>query len=835
MLSFLRSSPSATAEDLARALALLNGRARLFRTTTLRLVAAAPGTSAAMVFDRDAGVRMTSEPAQTLHVEVVRTGRAQTTATCIGVPVRLAGGDLAAVLSHENHEPAELDDLELAILERAAEQLGARLSSGVAWPLTLEQQHATLREQWLATTLASIGDAVITTDATGVVTYMNPVATQLTGWLLEDAIGRPLLDVFPIFHETTGALVESPVDKVIREGHIVGLANHTVLRHRDGHLTPIEDSASPIRVPGQPLVGVVLVFRDATDVRREQTQREQRYADEVHARDRSEFLVDVAGALGEGLELTTILQRLVNTIVPTRADFASVWTVRRDGELRRAVYAPTDAPVAQLTAPPTAYPMRFPIQHVIEHGAPLIVDDLPGWLGELALPDYEASTRALGLRSAAFVPVRVGTAIVAVLAVASTSVQRFADADLELFTAIAAQTALAFDNARLYTESASLRATAEEATLAKDQFLARVSHDLRNPLGSILGWASLLKDQRHDPMQVAKGIAVIERNAKAQVQLIEDLLDISRIASGKLKLEISTQRVQEAIDTALDAARFAADAKGIALHAEIDRDVGAVAVDPDRFRQVIWNLVSNAVKFTPSGGSVRVTARRERSRLSIKVIDTGRGIPPEFLPRMFGKFNQANDGTRRTEGLGLGLAIVRHIVELHGGTVDVMSEGLGRGATFIVELPIRAGIRPSDPPPLPNAGPRSRLLEGVRVLVIDDEDDARDIVAAILNHAGATVVATHSADEGLEAFDRERPDAVVSDIGMPDRDGNAFMRQLRADPRSARVPSIALTALARPRDRIEVLAAGYSAHIAKPVEPEELVLLLVNLLQRALA
>jgi len=440
----------------------------------------------------------------------------------------------------------------------------------------------------------------------------------------------------------------------------------------------------------------------------------------------------------------------------------------------------------------------------------------------------------LALKEAVLVPVHHGSRIVAVLSLAARAGRTFGAADEELFEAVGRQAALAVENGRLFADAERLRRAAEEATLAKDQFLARVSHDLRNPLGSILGWASLLKSHRRDGAQLAKGLDVIERNAKAQVQLIEDLLDVSRITSGKLRLELASLHVATALETALDAARFAATAKGIELTVTVDPEVGSIAVDPERFQQIVWNLASNAVKFTPSGGAVRVTAARKASHLRIVVEDNGRGIERQFLPYVFDKFQQADEGVQRAGGLGLGLAIVRHVVELHGGTVEVESDGVGAGARFTIRLPIRAAVPPRAPSSADERAVPARLLEGIKALVVDDEDEARDVLATILREAGASIVVARSADEALEKLIEETPAALVSDVGMPNGNGYALIRAVRSlkSAEHRRVPAVALTALARATDRIDALAAGFNAHVTKPVEPRELVLVLAGVLGR---
>ncbi len=547
------------------------------------------------------------------------------------------------------------------------------------------------------------------------------------------------------------------------------------------------------------------------------------------ALERSAFLVRVAALLGEGLEIEEKMQRLVEAIAPERVDHASFWTVQAEIGARRIASSPRGVArtLSEDALQDSGAAENHPITRVLELERTLLIEDLSSW----RLPDPELQVvKKLGLQRVLLIPIRRRSRVVAVLSVATRAARELDEIDVGLYEAVAQQTALALDNGRLYRETERLRRAAEEATQAKDQFLARVSHDLRNPMGSILGWATLLRMRQDDPIYVAKGLDVIERNAKAQTQLIEDLLDISRISTGKLKLELCPLPVAGSVETALDAARLGAMQKGVELEVEIDPEVGIISADPERFRQVVWNLASNAVKFTPPNGKVRVTARRLASRLEVVVSDTGRGIAAEFLPRVFEKFEQREQGAQRSGGLGLGLAIVKHIVELHGGAIFVDSEGEGKGARFTVLFPIRATMRSSTVPNL--AGPSPTALANAKILVVDDEDEAREVLSAILKQAGASVVPANSADRALELLREVRPAAMVSDIGMPGKSGYELIRLVRAndDEELRRIPAVALTALARAADRIQALGSGFSAHVAKPVEPAELVLVVAGAL-----
>jgi PAS domain S-box-containing protein len=373
------------------------------------------------------------------------------------------------------------------------------------------------------------------------------------------------------------------------------------------------------------------------------------------------------------------------------------------------------------------------------------------------------------------------------------------------------------------------RADAEAASRLKDEFLATVSHELRSPLNAIFGWSQLLTTARNDPAELQHGLSTIQRAAKAQAQLIDDLLDVSRIVAGKLRLDVQVVSLASIIEAASASVRPAAEAKGVQLVHEFDATAGPVNGDPHRLQQIVWNLLSNAVKFTPRGGRINVELRRDDGNAAIVVHDTGIGIEPKFLPHIFERFRQADASTtRKYGGLGLGLAIVRHLVELHGGTVTADSTGDGQGATFTVLLPLAiAGAsnnRGSDQTAEGTARSESGALTGVRVLFVEDDPDSREMVSRMLRQRGAEVACASSAGEGFSTFPATRPHVVISDIGMPGEDGYALLSRIRALPadQGGRVPAIALTALARPEDRRRALHAGYQLHLPKPIDATEL-------------
>ena len=382
------------------------------------------------------------------------------------------------------------------------------------------------------------------------------------------------------------------------------------------------------------------------------------------------------------------------------------------------------------------------------------------------------------------------------------------------------------------------RAEAEAANRLKDEFLATVSHELRTPLTAIIGWSQMLRAGRLDEDSATRALETIERQGKLQAQLIDDLLDVSRIVTGKFRLDAQPVELALTIEAVMNAVGPTAESKNIRLQKAIDPQTGPVLGDPDRLQQVIWNLLSNAIKFTPKGGRVDVRLERINSHVQITVSDTGAGIPTEFLPLVFAPFRQADGSTTRAQGgLGLGLSIVRHLVELHGGTVQADSRGVGRGATFTVRLPASAVYERRDKADgsASHSHDRFEELEGLKVLVVDDDADTRELLKAVLGSRGAEVSAAGSAREALELFETLRPAVLVSDIGMPGEDGYDLIRKVRALPaeRGGRTPAVALTAYAGAEDRARAFLAGYQVHVPKPVEPKELMGVVASLARGA--
>jgi len=566
-------------------------------------------------------------------------------------------------------KPIDLSVTISPVRDAAGQIIGASKSARDITERKRVEEALLQHRELLRVTLSSIGDAVITTDMDGLITFLNPVAAGLTGWSEEEAKGRPLELIFNIVNEQTHKHVENPAVRAIKEGVIFGLANHTLLIAKDGSEIPIDDSGAPIKDVDGRILGAVLVFRDITDRK--------------------------------------------------------------------------------------------------------LVEDERGNLLE-----REKAAREL----------------------------------------------------------------AEAALRARDEFVAIVSHELRSPLNAILGWASILRGSTSSNEETDRRLEIIERNARAQVQIIDDLLDISRVMTGKLKLNRRTVEPSEIIESAIDSIRPAADAKSIQLRVQLASSGSVVSGDPSRLQQIVWNLLSNAVKFTPRGGRVTVKLENVGPDLIISVSDSGEGITPEFLPYVFDRFTQATTTTeRKYGGLGLGLAIVRHLVELHGGTVHAESPGDEGGATFTVTLPIRMSQEPLDnlqTTTFPHSAiPLSQdiALGGLRVMIIEDNDEMREMTRVMLTQRSAEVRCCASAAEAYEQLQHWQPDIIICDIGMPEEDGYSFIRRVRSLERQNgwNIPAVALTGYARTEDRTRALAAGFQMHVSKPVEATELLLVIASLAGRA--
>lgn len=645
------------------------------------------------------------------------------------------------------------------------------------------------QREWYRVTLASIGDAVIASDPEGRVTFMNDVAERLTGWSQTEAMSQPLGEVFRIINEETRAPVENPAETVLRSGTIVALANHTVLISRDGQEWPIADSAAPILDDARNILGVVLVFHDVT---------EQRRAHAALAQQRERFETTLA-SIGDGVIATDIHGRIefMNMV----AEHLTGWRLadargRKCDEVFRIVHETTRAPVAN------------PVTQVLAQ------DGFAGLANHTILISADGTERAIDDSGA---PIREAGGELAgvVLVFRDVSDRRRLEAERQ---------ASARERERLLTAERQARLEAEQANRVKDDFVAMLSHELRTPLSAILGWTQILQAKAPGEDALHHGLAVIERNTRAQSQLISDLLDISRIGSGKLVLDVKTVDLGEVLADSLETVRYSAEDRGVVLASQVD-PVNPIVGDPARLGQVMWNVLTNAIKFTPRGGRVDVTLRQVGSMAQLTVRDTGVGIRPEDLPRVFERFRQGGGSTTGHHGgLGLGLSITKHLVELHGGTARAWSEGEGKGVVITIELPLIA--RPDGPRAQPETAPalsEGISLRGITVLVVEDEPDMRNLIQRTLEDYGAHVLAASSAPEGLQLLE-SGPDLLLSDIRLPEIDGYELIRRIRAREDShARMPAVALTAFARSEDRTRAIRAGFQSHLAKPFERSELV------------
>ncbi|MEG4853156.1 PAS domain S-box protein [Microcoleus sp. B5-D4] len=552
------------------------------------------------------------------------------------------------------------------------------------------------------------------------------------------------------------------------------------------------------------------------------------------------FLSEASAVLASSLDYQTTLERVAQLTVPELADWCTVHMIEEDGAIEQIAVAHIDQAKLEW-----AYQIRdkYPLNpddprggaYTLRTGQSDFVPDIPDELLVQAARDSEhlEMLRQVGFSSVMTVPLRTQARILGVISfICAESGRRYTSADLQLAEELARRASLAIDNAQLYRLAQRDRAKAEAANRIKDEFLAVLSHELRSPLNPILGWTKLLRGGRLDATKTQQALETIERNAKLQAQLIEDLLDVSRILQGKMTLNVASVNLAATIEAGLETVRLAAEAKHIQIQTRFNPISGTVSGDTNRLQQVVWNLLSNAVKFTPAGGRIEVQLEQVGTYAQIQVKDTGKGISRDFLPHVFDYFRQ-EDGTttRQFGGLGLGLAIVRHFTELHGGTVQADSLGQNLGATFTIQLPLN--IVEAEPSSDDKHRESATDLAGIQVLVVDDDADMRDLAAFSLMQSGAQVTTAASGAQALTLLNQSVPDLLLCDIGMPEMDGYALIRQIRkwSPEQGGTIPAIALTAYAGEINQQQALAAGFQMHISKPVEPDELVKAIARLLR----
>ena len=716
-----------------------------------------------------------------------------------GLGPGLVAAGLAVVASHvfflaPGGPPAD-ESLRLGLfaVESVTVAVLAALSNGIPRPTSdpeRDRAEEGLRSAAaeMRAVLDSALDAVVGMSEKGTITFWNPRAEAIFGWTAQEALGRDLAEL--ILPPTDREAHRHGLERFLRTGEWSILDQRIETRglRRDRSHFPLDLSVTARREGGG--WAFTSFMADITERKRGEERLRHQLA----------FTSAITGHLGEGvfaLDRDGMIT-FVNPAAERMLGFRESELLGRHlGELLHARV--TEGPEAD-----------DPLPRVLSSGTTVHQDG--GAFGKA-----DGSSLAVSHTCS---PIVTGGEVVGAVLVFHDATER---------------QQMEERRQQLLAREQNARGEAENANRMKDEFLAMLSHELRTPLSAIAGWAHILREGGLAPAEAARAIEVIDRNARVQGQLISDILDVSRIISGKLRLEKKPVSAAAVVEAALDTVRPSAEAKPVRLEASLDPSAGHVFVDPDRLQQVVWNLLSNAIKFTPEGGLVSVRLAGSGTQVEIVVRDSGEGISPEFVPHVFERFRQADSSTTRPHGgLGLGLAIVRHLVQAHGGTVVAESAGKGQGSSFTVHLPRHAAgdesAAPGQAASAEAAPPRS--LEHVRVLLVDDDPDTRGMMQTVLSQRGAEVTAASSAAEALACVDRETPDVLLSDIGMPGMDGYALIRELRERPAARDIPAAALTAYAHADDRGQAIAAGYQMHVAKPVEPAELVAVVASLAGR---
>jgi PAS domain S-box-containing protein len=657
--------------------------------------------------------------------------------------------------------------------------------------------------------------------------YLNPAALRLAG-VGPEVIGKPWEEAFPGFPADAWVALE----RVYVTGEPFVAREWRAFNTRWPHERFFNFSCQPLRDRHGVITSLLTHAVEVTEQRLAQAEAEA-------ASGRASFLAKLSHAVARSLDYQSTLEEVARLVVPDVADWSVVDVLQDNGSLQLAAAVHRDpGKLALARELRERYPPRTDaaqgVGRVARTGRPeLVVGVDEAVLTALARDHIHLSLlRRLEMTSYIILPLRGRGRVHGTLTLAhGESGRRYGPADLVMAEEIGQRAALAIENARLYRE-------AHEASRLKDEFLATLSHELRTPLNAIVGWVHLLRQKVGDSPDLNKPLEVIARNAAVQSQLISDILDVSRIIAGKLVVNLQPVDLAGVIEAALDTVRPAAQAKEIRLQPILDASASLVSGDPARLQQVIWNLLANAIKFAPRHGSVQIRLEGVDSQVQVTVADNGPGIDPEFLPFVFERFRQADSSsTRKHGGLGLGLAIVRHLVELHGGTVEARNRNDGTGAVLTLRLPRRSvtggpGAQADRHPPEPTLWLESTSsLAGVSLLVVDDEADARGLVTAILERSGARVKPVSSAAEALDALGAERFDVLMADLEMPGEDGYSLIRRVRSLPseQGGLIPAVCLTAYAGAHDRVKVLQAGYSMHVSKPVQPAELVAVVASL------
>lgn len=674
-------------------------------------------------------------------------------------------------------------------------------------------------------------DLIYTHDLQGNFQTVNEMAERITGYSHEEAMSMNIAQI------VAPEYLESVLHRVMEQvqGKIFKTPLELEIVCKDGHRMTLEINTQVLTENGMP-IGMQGIARDITE--RKQTELMQARLNQQAA-----LRADVSAALtDEHHTLPQMLQQCTEALVEhLDAAFARIWLlndVENVLELQASagMYTNLDGEHSRIPVG------EFKVGLIGKEKAPHLTNELQNDpnVGDRNWAQQE------GITSFAGYPLMLGDRLVGVMAMFS---RHKLEADtLNALGSVADTIVHGVERKRAEDEREMLlqreqeaRQMAETASRLKDDFLAMISHELRAPLTAILGWAQMLRSGTLDRASAERALTTIERNAKSQAHLVGDLLDASRIATGKLSLENKPVELMSVVDAAVDAVRPSVEAKNLRMQIVLEPWVGPFNGDPERLKQIVWNLLSNAIKFTPPGGLIEVRLERLENKALLIVSDTGQGIDPEFLPHIFDRFRQADSSTKRQQGgLGLGLAIVKHLVELHGGAIYAYSRGEGQGSDFMITLPLAVQKQEAKegtlwPETLPENQIRSGSLSGVKVLVVDDEHDTREVLSVMLTRYGTEVRTAGSVAEALNVLSVWQPDMLVSDIGMPDDDGYVMIEKLRALPadQGGEIPAVALTAFASPMDREKALAAGFQRHLAKPVEPVELARIVARVLGRS--
>jgi PAS domain S-box-containing protein len=683
---------------------------------------------------------------------------------------------------------------------------------------------------YLAAIVDSADDAILSKNLDGIIQSCNAAGERLFGYTAEELIGKPVRILIPPERQSE----EDDILARLRRGERIDHFE-TVRITKDGRRIDISLTISPIRDASGKVIAASKVVRDITAMKHAEAERLRLLQENAAV---MQTLNEVGAIVASDLERSKVVQAVTDAATElTTAEFGAFFynAVDERGEsynlftisgVSREAFSKFPMPRNTDVFEPT-----FKGTGVVRSGD-ITKDPRYG-----RNPPYHGMPSGhLPVRSYLAVPVKGRPGgVIGGLFFGHSQVERFTEHHERLAVGVASWAAVALENSRLY-------AGVQEASRLKDEFLASLSHELRTPLNAILGYARMLHSGIVPAEKQQKAIDTIERNATSLTQIVEDVLDISRIVSGKIRLNVQPVEFPEVVRSAIDGIAPAAEAKGVRVETVLDPQAAPISGDPERLQQVLWNLLSNAVKFTSRGGKVQVRLERVNSHVEVEVSDTGIGIAPEFLPHVFERFRQADAGIARERGgLGLGLSIARQLAEMHGGTIEAFSAGIGQGATFRLTVPLMA-LHPSKED-VPRVHPRSMPspraiplgdLQHVRVLAVDDERDALALVSEVLEAAGARVTTAQSAEEAFATLDAEVPDVIVADLGMPQVDGFQFIHRVRrhSDRRVREIPAAALTAYARSDDRMKALRAGFQIHLAKPIDPAELVTTIAALAKR---